>query len=123
MSRDLSAVTQRRSRRIVATLLMLVAALGTGVFLATAKVPPPAEAGDVTRVQPDPGERDFEGGVIVFNLEYEDDLVPAVPWGFEHARVQRLGNVYYLTGVEPGASGRDAARHWVPLADVVRISE
>lgn len=83
----------------------------------------PAVAADSRDVRVEPGERDFGDAVVVFNLEYEDDLVPPVPWAFVGARVQRLGNVYYLTGVDPADSGVSVPRHWVPLADVVRMTE
>ncbi len=71
----------------------------------------------------DPGEHDFGTAIVVFTLEYEDDLLPAPPWALAEARVRRLGNVFFLTGVEPGAEPTAAKRHWIPLADIVRLAE
>ena len=78
------------------------------------------------------GEHDFHDGIVVFTLEYEDDLLPAPPWALAEARIQRLGNVFFLTGVQPdglavpGGRGTEpppARRHWIPLADIVRLAE
>lgn len=78
------------------------------------------------------GEHDFHDGIVVFTLEYEDDLLPAPPWALAEARIQRLGNVFFLTGVQPdglavpggqGAEPPPARRHWIPLADIVRLAE
>lgn len=110
-------------RRLFLPGALLALVVSTGFLLATSSAPVPAEAAAARVTAADPGEHDFGDAVIVFNLEYQDDLVPAVPWAFEHARVRRLGNVYFLTGTEPGQSGRDVTRHWVPLADVVRMTE
>lgn len=71
----------------------------------------------------EPGEHDFGGAIVVFTLEYEDDLLPPPPWALGEARVRRLGNVFFLTGVEPGAAPPAAKRHWIPLADIVRLAE
>ena len=76
------------------------------------------------------GEHDFKDAIVVFTLEYEDDLLPAPPWALAEARIRRLGNVFFLTGTLPegtpdgddGPSVR-ARRYWIPLADVVRIAE
>ena len=78
------------------------------------------------------GEHDFHDSVIVFTLEYEDDLLPAPPWALAKARIQRLGNLFFLTGIQPdglnipGAGGAEppaARRHWIPLGDIVRMAE
>jgi hypothetical protein len=78
------------------------------------------------------GEHDFQDSVVVFTLEYEDDLLPAPPWALAKARIQRLGNLFFLTGIQPdgleipgarGAAPPPARRHWIPLADVVRMAE
>lgn len=71
----------------------------------------------------EPGEHDFGGAIVVFTLEYEDDLLPPPPWALGEARVRRLGNVFFLTGVEPGAEPPAAKRHWIPLSDIVRLAE
>ena len=79
---------------------------------------------------PEGGEHDFGDAIVVFTLEYEDDLLPAPPWALAEARIRRLGNVFFLTGTQPeGLADRDGApssrarRYWIPLADVVRIAE
>ena len=80
----------------------------------------------------DQGEHDFRDSIVVFTLEYEDDLLPAPPWALAEARIRRLGNVFFLTGIQP--EGHPAAevgealppparRFWIPLADVVRMAE
>jgi len=80
----------------------------------------------------DQGEYDFRDCIVVFTLEYEDDLLPAPPWALAEASIRRLGNVFFLTGVQP--QGRPAAeigdalppparRFWIPLADIVRMAE
>jgi hypothetical protein len=78
------------------------------------------------------GEHDFHDSVVVFTLEYEDDLLPAPPWALAKARIQRLGNLFFLTGIQPegldipearGAEPPVARRHWIPLADIVRMAE
>lgn len=78
------------------------------------------------------GEHDFGDAIVVFTLEYEDDLLPAPPWALAEARIRRLGNVFFLTGIEPagapaadgaGPAPRPARRSWIPLADVVRLAE
>lgn len=77
----------------------------------------------------DPGEHDFGDSIVVFTLEYEDDLLPEPPWALAKARVRRLGNVYFLTGIVPDGRTLDGRRadgtrkHWIPLADVVRMAE
>lgn len=76
----------------------------------------------------DPGEHDFGDAIVVFTLEYEDDLLPAPPWALASASIRRLGNVFFLTGTLPEEpAARDdappARRYWVPLADVVRMAE
>lgn len=80
----------------------------------------------------DHGEHDFRDSIVVFTLEYEDDLLPAPPWALAEARIRRLGNVFFLTGIQPeghpaaevgGALPPPARRFWIPLADVVRIAE
>lgn len=71
----------------------------------------------------EPGEHDFGTAIVVFTLEYEDDLLPAPPWALADARIRRLGNVFFLTGVEPDAEPPAAKRHWIPLADIVRLAE
>jgi hypothetical protein len=80
----------------------------------------------------DHGEHDFRDSIVVFTLEYEDDLLPAPPWALAEARIRRLGNVFFLTGIQP--EGQPAAevgdalppparRLWIPLADIVRMAE
>ncbi len=80
----------------------------------------------------DQGEHNFRDSIVVFTLEYEDDLLPAPPWALAEARIRRLGNVFFLTGIQP--EGHPAAevgealppparRFWIPLADVVRMAE
>lgn len=78
------------------------------------------------------GEHDFRDSIVVFTLEYEDDLLPAPPWALAEARIRRLGNLFFLTGIQPeghpAAEAGDglpppARRFWIPLADVVRIAE
>ena len=80
----------------------------------------------------DHGEHDFRDSIVVFTLEYEDDLLPAPPWALAEARIRRLGNVFFLTGIQP--EGQPAAevgdalppparRFWIPLADIVRLAE
>ena len=49
----------------------------------------------------DHGEHDFRNSIVVFTLEYEDDLLPAPPWALAEARIRRLGNVFFLTGIQP----------------------
>ena len=80
----------------------------------------------------DQGEHDFRDSIVVFTLEYEDDLLPAPPWALAEARIRRLGNLFFLTGIQPeGHPAADvedalpppARRFWIPLADVVRIAE
>jgi hypothetical protein len=77
----------------------------------------------------DPGEHDFGDAIVVFTLEYEDDLLPAPPWALASARIRRLGNLFFLTGTLPeGPASPDddappARRHWIPLADIVRMAE
>ena len=80
----------------------------------------------------DPGEHDFGDCIVVFTLEYEDDLLPAPPWALAEARIRRLGNVFFLTGIQAeGLPDREggvalappARRHWIPLADVARMAE
>jgi len=80
----------------------------------------------------DHGEHDFGDCIVVFTLEYEDDLLPAPPWALAEARIRRLGNVFFLTGIQPeGLPAQDngdappppARRAWIPLADVVRMAE
>jgi len=77
----------------------------------------------------DPGEHDFGDAIVVFTLEYEDDLLPAPPWALASARIRRLGNVFFLTGTlpeTPAAGDGDAPparRYWIPLADIVRMAE
>ena len=71
----------------------------------------------------EPGAHDFGTSIVLFTLEYEDDLLPAPPWALARARTSRLGNVFFLTGVEPEPARGAAKRHWIPLADVVRIAE
>lgn len=78
-----------------------------------------AGPGDAT----EPGEHDFGTSVVVFTLEYEDDLLPPPPWALAEARIRRLGNVFFLTGIEPEPRSGAATRHWIPLADVVRLAE
>jgi len=106
-------------RRVLGPLLVLlsvVAPLGGGVGLSAER------AGD-------PGEHDFGDSIVVFTLEYEDDLLPAPPWALARASVRRLGTIFFLTGTLPegrGVDGTDAPptrRFWIPLADVVRIAE
>lgn len=123
MDRQRSMDVLRRLRRLALAGSLLSALAMIGFMLATTPAPAPAEAADARDARADPGEHDFGDAVVVFNLEYEDDLVPPVPWAFVRARVERLGNVYYLTGVDPAESGVSAPRHWVPLADVVRMTE
>ena len=79
---------------------------------------------------PEGGEHDFEDAIVVFTLEYEDDLLPAPPWALAGARIRRLGNVFFLTGTLPegvadpaGAPAAPARRYWIPLADIVRMAE
>ena len=78
------------------------------------------------------GEHDFRDSIVVFTLEYEDDLLPAPPWALAEARIRRLGNVFFLTGVQPeghpaaeigDALPSPARRFWIPLADIVRMAE
>ena len=80
----------------------------------------------------DQGEYDFGDSIVVFTLEYEDDLLPAPPWALAEARIRRLGNVFFLTGIQPeghpaaevaDALPPPARRFWVPLADIVRMAE
>lgn len=80
----------------------------------------------------DQGEYDFGDCIVVFTLEYEDDLLPAPPWALAEASIRRLGNVFFLTGVQPqgrpAPGGGDALppparRSWIPLADIVRMAE
>ena len=80
----------------------------------------------------DHGEHDFGDCIVVFTLEYEDDLLPAPPWALAEASIRRLGNVFFLTGVQPeghpaaeigDAPPPPARRSWIPLADVVRMAE
>ena len=75
-------------------------------------------------------EHDFEDAIVVFTLEYEDDLLPAPPWALAGARIRRLGNLFFLTGTLPegaadpaGAPAAPARRYWIPLADIVRMAE
>lgn len=102
---------------------LVAVAIAVGCLMAMTAGRPPAEAANAPTERADAGERDFGETVIVFSLEYEDDLVPAVPWAFTRARVQRLGNVFFLTGVVPEAVDAEAPRHWIPLADIVRMTE
>ena len=80
----------------------------------------------------DHGEHDFRDSIVVFTLEYEDDLLPAPPWALAEARIRRLGNVFFLTGIQPeghpaaeigDALPPPARRFWIPLADIVRMAE
>lgn len=80
----------------------------------------------------DQGEHDFRDSIVVFTLEYEDDLLPAPPWALAEARIRRLGNVFFLTGIQPeghpaaevgDALPPPARRFWIPLADIVRMAE
>ena len=80
----------------------------------------------------DQGEYDFGDSIVVFTLEYEDDLLPAPPWALAEARILRLGNLFFLTGIQPqgrpapgdgDALPTPARRSWIPLADVVRMAE
>ena len=80
----------------------------------------------------DQGEYDFGDSIVVFTLEYEDDLLPALPWALAEARIRRLGNLFFLTGIQPpsrpapgegNALPPPARRCWIPLADVVRMAE
>jgi hypothetical protein len=80
----------------------------------------------------DHGEHDFGDCIVVFTLEYEDDLLPSPPWALAEAKIRRLGNVFFLTGIQPeGLPAQDngdappppARRSWIPLADVVRMAE
>ena len=77
----------------------------------------------------EPGEHDFGDSIVVFTLEYEDDLLPTQPWALADAQVRRLGNVFFLTGTLPegkeidGSEAPPARRFWIPLADIVRIAE
>ena len=87
---------------------------------------------DAAEESADHGEHDFRDSIVVFTLEYEDDLLPAPPWALAEARIRRLGNVFFLTGIQPeghpaaeigDALPPPARRFWIPLADVVRIAE
>lgn len=87
---------------------------------------------DAAEESADHGEHDFRDSIVVFTLEYEDDLFPAPPWALAEARIRRLGNVFFLTGIQPAghpaaevgdALPPPARRFWIPLADVVRIAE
>ena len=75
------------------------------------------------------GEHDFKDAIVVFTLEYEDDLLPAPPWALASARIRRLGNLFFLTGslpegpLAPGDDAPPARRYWIPLADIVRMTE
>jgi hypothetical protein len=80
----------------------------------------------------DHGEHDFRDSIVVFTLEYEDDLLPAPPWALAEARIRRLGNIFFLTGIQPeghpaaeigDALPPPARRFWIPLADIVRMAE
>ena len=80
----------------------------------------------------DQGEYDFGDSIVVFTLEYEDDLLPAPPWTLAEARIRRLGNLFFLTGIQPeghpaaeigDALPPPARRFWIPLADIVRMAE
>ena len=80
----------------------------------------------------DQGEYDFGDSIVVFTLEYEDDLLPAPPWALAEARIRRLGNLFFLTGIQPeghpaaeigDALPPPARRFWIPLADIVRMAE
>lgn len=110
-----------RGRRLALGLLAI--AIAAGCPLAMPPGRPLAKAADARNERSDTGEHDFGDAVVVFNLEYEDDLVPAVPWALERARVQRLGNIHFLTGVAPESVDAEAPRHWIPLADIVRMTE
>jgi hypothetical protein len=102
-------------RRVAGSLVVLIASLAASPWACGAEA--------------DAGEYDFGESIVVFTLEYEDDLLPAPPWALANARVRRLGDVHFLTGTLPEA-GRDADdgtpaadRYWIPLADVVRLME
>lgn len=84
------------------------------------------------RAAEEPGvgvEHDFGDSVVVFTLEYEDDLLPPAPWALTGAKVRRLGNSFFLTGTEPPAVAADEVenaaprRHWIPVVDIVRLTE
>lgn len=100
--------------------------------LLVATVPALVAFGLAARAADDPGvgvEHDFGAAVVVFTLEYEDDLLPPAPWALTGVSVRRLGNTFFLTGTEPPldpgevAGPAPARRHWIPLVDVVRMAE
>lgn len=96
------------------------------VLLVVSLLASPAPAADRP---PEGGEHSFSDAIVVFTLEYEDDLLPAPPWALADARIRRLGNVFFLTGVlpdgveDPGGAPVAARRYWIPLADIVRMTE
>jgi len=102
-------------RPVVGSLVVLIASLAASPWAGGAEA--------------EPGEHDFGESIVVFTLEYEDDLLPAPPWALANARIRRLGNIHFLTGTLPeeGGDAADgtppAARYWIPLADVVRMTE
>ena len=108
-------------------ILAIMPSFRIAVFLALALLGLRASAAERP---PEEGEHDFEDAIVVFTLEYEDDLLPAPPWALAGARIRRLGNLFFLTGTLPegvadpvGAPAAPARRYWIPLADVVRMAE
>ena len=104
------------SKRSWAVVAALAVALAAGARLAATGQGPKPEP-----KQP-AAEAPFKGKVVLFALRKDPQKTTAL----QDARVRRLGEVDFLTGLVVGSSGGDwriNAVVWVPVADLYEVVE